>query len=127
MKKLKILLLFLTLSLAAYSQDFSKVVRASKCEYRNGEWVTISTQYPTDVFVILKDWSVTIGTYKFKTYGDSEKNTYESHVVYTWKCVNSNGDKCLFMMKKFNPEVSTHMLYCIVYETGVMYEYETED
>jgi hypothetical protein len=29
-------------------------------------------------------------------------------------------------MKKFKPEVSSHMLYSIVYDTGIMYEYETE-
>jgi hypothetical protein len=40
--------------------------------------------------------------------------------------VNGNGEKCTFMMKKFKPEVSTHMLYAIVYDTGVMYEYECE-
>lgn len=127
MKKIKLLILCLVISLAAYTQSFSRVVRSSKCEFRNNEWVTISTQYPTDVFVIMKDWEINIGTYKFKTYDQAEKNVYESHIVYTWKCVNSEGNKCLFMMKKFRPEVSTHMLYCIVYDTGVMYEYETED
>jgi hypothetical protein len=74
----------------------------------------------------MKDWEITIGEYKFKTYDDYEKSTYNDHVTYTWKCVNGNGVKCYFMMKKFKPEVSSHMLYSIVYDTGVMYDYECE-
>jgi len=30
------------------------------------------------------------------------------------------------MMKIFKPEVTSHVLYSIVYDSGVMYEYETE-
>jgi hypothetical protein len=55
-----------------------------------------------------------------------EKNIYKDHICYTWKCVDKDGDKCMFMMKKFRPEVSSHMLYGILYpENMVMYEYET--
>ena len=114
-------------TLLTYSQDFNRVVRASKCEFINNKWVTVDTQYPTDIFVIMKDWDITIGTYKFKTYDDYEKTTYDDHVTFTWKCVNGNGEKCYFMMKKFRPEVSSHMLYSILYpEAALMYEYETE-
>ena len=127
MKKVTLTVVSLLLTLFSYAQDFNKVIRASKVEWNGTEWKTVSTNYPADYFVIMKDWDITIGTYKFKTYGDWEKTTYEDHVTYTWKCVNGNGEKCMFMMKKFKPEVSTHMLYSILYpETGVMYEYETE-
>ena len=126
MKKLALIVVGLLVTLCSYSQDFNKVIRASKLEFRNEQWTTVSTSYPTDMFVIMKDWDITIGTYKFKTYGEYDKTTYAEHVTFTWKCVNGNGDKCFFMMKKFKPEVSTHMLYSIVYDTGVMYEYETE-
>jgi hypothetical protein len=127
MKKVTLIVVSLLLTLFSYAQDFNKVIRASKVEWNGTEWKTVSTNYPADYFVIMKDWDITIGTYKFKTYGDWEKTTYEDHVTYTWKCVNGNGEKCMFMMKKFKPEVSTHMLYSILYpETGVMYEYETE-
>ena len=116
----------LLLTLLSYSQDFSKVIKASKSEWNGTEWKTTATDYPTDMFVIMKDWDITIGTYKFKTYDDYEKTTYESHICLTWKCVNGNGEKCFFMMKKFKPEVTSHSMYSIVYPTGVMYEYETE-
>jgi hypothetical protein len=126
MKKLSLIVVSLLTTLFSYSQDFNKVIRASKVEWTGTEWKTVSSSYPTDFFVIMKDWDITIGTYKFKTYDDYEKTTYDDHVTFTWKCVNGNGEKCHFMMKKFKPEVSTHMLYAILYDTGVMYEYETE-
>ena len=127
MKKILFLcLFFLLLTLFSYSQDFNRVIVASKSEWSGTEWKTVSSSRPTDMFVIMKEWDITIGTYKFKTYDTPEKTTYEDHVTYTWKCVNGEGAKCYFMMKKFKPEVSNHMLYSIVYETGVMYEYETE-
>jgi hypothetical protein len=126
MKKVSLIVVSLLLTAFSYSQSFDRVVQASKLEWTNGVWKTVSSSSPTDMFIIIKDWTITIGTYKFKTYDDPEKTTYEDHVTYTWKCVNGNGDKCIFMMKKFKPEVSTHMLYSILYaETGVMYEYET--
>jgi hypothetical protein len=126
MKKITLIVVSLLLTLFSYSQDFAKVVVASKCEWNGTEWKTVSSSRPTDMFVILKDWDLTIGTYKFKTYGDYDKVIYDDHVTFTWKCVNGNGEKCYFMMKKFKPEISNHMLYSIVYDTGVMYEYETE-
>jgi hypothetical protein len=127
MKKLALIVVSLLVTLFSYAQDFNKVIRASKVEWNGTEWKTVSTNYPTDFFVIMKDWDITIGTSKFKTYDDYEKSTYDDHVTFTWKCVNGNGEKCMFMMKKFRPEVSSHMLYSILYpETGVMYEYETE-
>ena len=125
MKKVTLMVVSLLLTLFTYSQSFDRVVRASKCEFINEKWITVSTQYPTDVFIIIKDWEITIGTYKFKTYDNWQKTIYDTHITYTWKCVNGEGSKCYFMMKKFPPEVTSHTLYSIVYDTGVMYEYET--
>jgi hypothetical protein len=127
MKKLSLIVVSLLLTILSYSQDYNRVVRASKCEWKEDKWITVSTEYPKDCFVIIKDWDVTLCTYKFRTYDEADKDVYDDHVTYTWKCVNGNGDKCFFMMKKFKPQVSTHMIYSIVYETGVMYEYETEN
>jgi hypothetical protein len=126
MKKIVLIVVSLLLTLFSYSQDFNRVIVASKSEWNGTEWKTISSSRPTDMFVIMKDWDITIGTYKFKTYDESEKTIYDTHVCYTWKCVNGNGEKCVFMMKKFKTEVSSHMLYSILYDTGVMYEYECE-
>ena len=116
----------LLLTLLSYSQDFNRVIKATKSEWINSEWKTIRTSAPTDMFIIIKDWEITVGTYKFRTFDDPEKTTHENHVTFTWKCVNGEGEKCFFMMKKFRPEVTSHSLYSIVYDTGVMYEYETE-
>jgi hypothetical protein len=126
MKKVALIVVCLLTTLFSYSQSFSKVLRSAKLEYKEGEWVKVEEQYPEDYFIILDGYNVTIGTHKFKTYGESEKTTYDDHVVLTWKCVNKNGDKCLFMMKKFRPEVTTHTVFGIGYDTGVIYEYETE-
>jgi len=126
MKKVSLMVVGLLLTLLSYSQDFNRVIKATKSEWINNEWKTIRTTAPTDMFIIIKDWEITVGTYKFRTFDDPEKTTHENHVTFTWKCVNGEGEKCFFMMKKFRPEVTSHSLYSIVYDTGVMYEYETE-
>ena len=126
MKKLTLLVISLVVTTLSYSQDFNRIIRATKSEWRNEAWVTVAADNPVSLFVIIKDWDITIGTYKFRTFDAPEKNVYETHITYTWKCVNGNGDKCLFMMKKFRPEISQHVMYSIVYTSGVMYEYESE-
>jgi hypothetical protein len=126
MKKVSLIVVSLLLTLFSYSQDFNRVVNVTKSEWIGDAWKVVSSNKPDDMFVIINEWDITIGTYKFRTYDTPEKTTYESHVCYTWKCVDKDGDKCIFMMKKFKPEVSTHMLYGILYpENLVMYEYET--
>lgn len=126
MKKVTLIVVSLLLTLFSYSQEFNRVVLSSKCEWNGTEWKTISSSNPTDMFVIMKGWDITIGDYKFRAYDNPEKSTHDDHVTYTWKCVNGEGVKCHFMMKKFKPEVSSHMLYSILYDSGIMYEYETE-
>jgi hypothetical protein len=127
MKKLSLIVVSLLLTIFSYSQDFSRVIKATKSEFKDDKWVVVDTKYPTDMFIIMKDWDITIGTYKLKTYDAPEKTMYDSHITYSWKCVNGDGDKCMFMIKKFKPEISSHMLYGVVYEQYLtMYEYETE-
>jgi hypothetical protein len=126
MKKVSLIVVSLLLTLFSYSQDFNRVVNVTKSEWIGDSWKVVSSNKPDEMFVIINEWDITIGTYKFRTYDTPEKTTYESHVCYTWKCVDKDGDKCIFMMKKFKPEVSTHMLYGILYpENLIMYEYET--
>jgi hypothetical protein len=127
MKKLTLIVVSLLATLLSYSQDFSRVIKATKSEYKDDKWVVVDTQYPTDMFIIIKDWDIKIGSYKLKTYDDPEKVVYEQHICYSWKCIDADGDKCMFMVKKFKPEVSTHVLYGVVYEQALlMYEYECE-
>lgn len=127
MKKITLLVIGIFLTLLGYSQSFYKIVRFSKCEYRNEKWATIETRTPENEFVIVNKTEITVANYKFKIYGDYEKKEYEEHTTYSWNCINGEGRKCYFMMKIFKPQVSSHILYAIVYDTGVMYEYETEE
>jgi hypothetical protein len=127
MKKLSLIVVGLLATLFSYSQDFSRVVKSTKSEFKDDKWNVVDTQYPKDMFIIMKDWDIKIGTFKLKTYDEPEKTTYEVHTTYSWKCIDENGDKCIFMMKKFKPEVTTHILIGVIYEQYLlMYEYETE-
>jgi len=127
MKKLSLIVLSLLTTLFSYSQDFSRVIKATKSEFKDDKWIVVDTKYPTDMFIILKDWDIKIGTYKLKTYDEPEKTTYEQHTCYSWKCVDGEGDKCIFMIKKFKPEVTNHIMYSVLYEQALtMYEYECE-
>jgi hypothetical protein len=79
------------------------------------------------MFIIIKDWDIKIGAVKLKTYDEPEKATYESHITYSWKCIDKDGDKCIFMIKRFKPEITTHMLYGIIYtQYSIMFEYEVQ-
>ena len=126
MKKITLIVVSLLITLFSYSQSIDRVVKSMKSEWNGNEWKTIATNYPKELFIVTKEWEIRIGDYLFKTYDTPEKNTYENHVCYTWKCVNAEGKKCLFMMKKFNPDITSNILYSIVYDTGVMYEYVVE-
>jgi hypothetical protein len=127
MKKISLLVVSLFLTLLSHSQDFKRVLKSTKLEFNTDKWTVVETQYPTDLFVILKDWDITIGSYKLKTYDSPEKSSYDTHIVFSWKTVDQEGNKCVFMIKKFKQEVSNHMVYSVVYEQYLtMYEYETE-
>jgi len=127
MKKLSLLLIGLFITLLSQSQDFNRVLKSTKLEFSTNKWVVVESQYPTDMFVIIKDWGITIGSYKLKTYDSPEKSVYDTHLVFSWKAVDQEGNKCVFMIKKFKQEISNHMVYSVVYEQYLtMYEYETE-
>lgn len=126
MKKLTLFVIGIALTISAHTQDFIRVLRATKFEYQNEKWVNVLTEYPKEYFIVIKGDLVTIGATKFKTYGVYDQTTYDSHVTYTWKCINGNGSKCWFMMKRFPSEVTAHLVYSIAYDSGIMYEYEGE-
>ena len=106
MKKTTLIVVSLLLTLFSYSQDFNRVVNITKSQWIGDNWKTISSNKPIDMFIIIDEWDITIGKYKFKTYDTPEKSTYNDHVCYSWKCIDKDGEKCLFLMKKFRPEVS---------------------
>ena len=127
MKKLTLIVVILLTTLFSYSQDFSRIYRATKLEFKDEKWTLVKTDYPTDAFVIIKDWDITVGTYKLKTYDQPEKTTYEDHIVFTWSCMYPDGEKCYFMIKKFKASITNHTVYSIVYpQYSLMYEYECE-
>lgn len=127
MKKLSLLLITLILTITTHAQSFDRVIKATKLKWQNEEWKTVSSGYPTDMFIIVKEDEITVGKYKFKTYDKPNETTYPTHICFTWKTVNQNGEKCLFMMKKFLSEITRGIVYSIVYPTSeLMYEYETE-
>lgn len=127
MKKITLIVVGLLMTVFSYSQSFNRIIKAVKSQYTDNKWVEIESQEPKDAFLIMKDWDITIGTTKYRTYDESEKTTYEDHEAYTWKCVDADGTKCYFIIKRFKPSVTPHMVYVIVYEeAGVMYEYVTE-
>lgn len=127
MKKITLLAITLLLTITSFSQSFDKIIKATKLQWINEEWKIVSTGYPNDMFVIINQDEITIGNYKFKTYDNPERNIYNTHICYTWKAINENAEKCIFMMKKFNSNLTSHMMYSIVYTNSqIMYEYETE-
>lgn len=126
MKRITLVVVGLLFTLFSYSQSFSKILRSAKLEYKDTGWVKVKEIYPEDEFIILDGYDITIGTYKLKTYGNAEKAVYDDHVTFTWNAVNKNGEKCVFMMKKFKPEVTAHTVFGVGYAVGVIYEYETE-
>lgn len=126
MKKVSLMVVGLLLTVISYSQNFYRVVRATQLEYRDTGWVELESQYPKDLFFIMKDYDIKIGTAKFRTYDDPEKVAYVDHTTYTWKCIDSEGNNCLYMMKQFDSRVSTHVVHEIVYGNGRAWEYETE-
>ena len=116
----------LLLTAISYSQNFYRVVRSTQLEYKDTTWVELATQYPKDLFIIIKGYDITVGTSKFKTYDDAEKINYTDHTTYTWKCIDGDGNNCLYMIKQFDPKVSTHVINEIVYGNGTAWEYEVE-
>lgn len=127
MKKIALIVVSLLFTLFSYSQSFSKILKATKLEYQDEKWVRVDEQTPVDEFVILNGWNITIGNYKFRTYGEPEKKIYDTHLAFAWDCINGNGDRCHFIMKKFKPLESSYTVYAIIYDTGIMYEYECEN
>jgi hypothetical protein len=131
MKKLTLIVVSLLVTLFSYSQK-DRIVKATSSTYKNEKWEVTETQYPVNQFVTIKDWDVTIGKFKLKTYGQYEKNVYEDHITYTWSATTQDDTDCYFMMKVFDPNVTSHIIYSVVYPPPtdyyypIMHEFECE-
>lgn len=109
-----------------YCQNLHKVVRVSKLEYSNQEWVKVAEEFPQRDSIAIEGWDITVSNHRFKAFGEYEKVEYTDHDTYTWKGLNSASEECYLVIKKFKSELASRIIFTIVYTTGVLYEYETE-
>lgn len=126
MKKLSLIVVSLLLTLLSYSQEFDRVVGVNYYTWTGKDWKYVESNYPKGMFIIIKDWDVTIGSVKFRTYDLPDKTIYETHTTMAWKCVDELGNNCTFMMKLYKKGSSQHVAYNIMYSSGTMFEYEVE-
>ena len=118
MKKIKALMVVLLISTFSYSQSFNRITRAVYLEYDGVNWNEKSSENPKDMFVILKDYEVTINNRsesKFITYGNSEKVIKEDYTMRTWKALDKDGKDCTFGMQILNKYKCT--IFFINYNT----------
>jgi hypothetical protein len=127
MKKM-LLLLFVLINSVAYSQEFRKIYKANFIEYANGKWTTEKSSYPDGLVMTFNGREVSInnsGEYKFYTYGDPERKTFDDSYTAAWDAVDKDGRNCYFMMRMFND--SRPMIITIAYlKAGYGFEYITE-
>jgi hypothetical protein len=81
MKKLSLIVVSLLLTFLSYSQEFSRVTNVSSYSWSGSKWVYVESTTPKDMFIIIKDWDVSIGSVKFKTYDVPEKTIHENHTT----------------------------------------------
>ena len=116
MKKIKALFILLCISTISYSQSFNKVTKAIYLEYDGVDWNEKSSQEPKNMYVILKDYEVTINNVsesKYMTYGNSEKVVKKDYVMKTWNAIDKDGKDCRFGMEFLNdyPKVTIFFIY----------------
>jgi hypothetical protein len=126
MKKLSLIVVSLLLTLFSYSQEFDRVTNVTQYSWSGIKWEIVDSNQPKNMFIIIKDWNISIGSIKFKTYDIPEKNVYETHTTMAWKCIDEKGNNCIFMMKFFSVDGSKYIVYTIVYSSGTMFEYNVE-
>ena len=113
---------------ASFSQSFNKVTTSMFAKYINSQWVTKLTEYPQQMYIVLNDFDITINNEDeshYRIYGSSQKNTYPTHEVYTWNCLDKKGVACLFMMKYFY-DTQSYVFSFLYSRKNEMYEYYIE-
>jgi hypothetical protein len=107
MKKLIFLLLCgIAISTSVFSQTFRKVATMNAMSYNRikKDWVVDKSYSPSNLAVLIKGSEIIIANeyeQRIYTYGDCEKDTYDTHVVYSWPALDKDGKKCKFMIKNF--------------------------
>lgn len=132
MKKLTLIVVGLLVTLFSYSQK-DRIVKATSFTYKNEKWVLTETQIPpANQYVVLDGWDVTIGKYHIKTYGEYKKDVYDDHITFTWSAITDDDGDCYFMMKIFDPSVTKHTVFSILFPPPtdhyypIMHEFECE-
>jgi hypothetical protein len=108
MKKIKLVLLSILICSIAFSQNFNHIYKSVYSEFNGYEWVTKSSAFPTDMYLVLNGNDISINNNdnsKFKTYGSSTKDEYDTHTCYSWRCVDKDGRDCMFLMKRYKSPV----------------------
>ena len=117
MKKLILIISIIFVSTFCHAQTWEKVYSMNFIKYQNGAWVDDKSHEPENTFIMLNGSEVIIKSHeinRYMTYGNNEKTKYDTHIAYTWKCIDKEGDECLFVMKRFNNGTT---IYMIVYKT----------
>lgn len=125
MKSIKLLLLCLAISCLSYAQNFNHIYKSIYSEHNGYEWVEITSAYPNDMYLILNGSDISINNddkSKFKTYGSSRTSNYETHICYSWNCVDKDGRQCVFIMKRFISS-NTWVMSFVYSDTKQMFEY----
>jgi hypothetical protein len=116
MKKLIILISLFFVSTFCHAQEWEKVYSINFIKLVRGEWVDEKSHQAENTFIMLNGSEVIIKATeinRYMTYGDMETNKYSSHTAYSWKCLDKEGDECLFVMKSFTDRTK---IYMIVYK-----------
>lgn len=128
MKKAKLLFISILFYSIAFSQEFYKIERASLFLYVDEAWKNVATEYPANMFLNINGSDIRFNNddkSHYKTYGNSEKTTYQTHTCYSWNCMDKEGKDCTFLIKKFKDGTK---IVCFLYSFDrKLYEYTIEN
>ena len=116
MKKLIIALCLVLVSTFSHAQDWDRVSSINFIRLENGKWIDEKSHQAENTFIMLNGSEVIIKATdinRYMTYGEMETNKYSSHTAYSWKCLDKEGDECMFIMKRFNDGTK---IYMVVYK-----------
>ena len=103
MKKIKLLLVALAVSLTSFSQTFYKVLQADYSTYTDvGGWKVQSTNIPKHIFVIVNGTAIKITNEDeslFVTYSQPIRTEYGTHYAIMWDAYDKKGIDCTIMLR----------------------------
>jgi hypothetical protein len=110
MKKIKMILLLMLISIFAYSQSSSyritKTTILSYDEYWR-KWEAIDSTYPSEMFAFFDKKKIKItdrNHSNYVVYGQPEVDKEYDYTVYTWKAIDEEQRECSILLKRFVDE-----------------------